>query len=68
MELKFPEGKDEVLILGPGDSVHLPAGTIHRFTGILDSEIFEFSTHHSDDDVVRIEKGDTLEDTSIASR
>jgi len=60
MELKHPDGTEEKLVLEAGDSVHLPARTIHRFTGIEDSEIFEFSTPHSDEDVVRIESGDTL--------
>ncbi len=60
MELKYPDGLEETLILEPGDSLHLPAGTVHRFTGIEDSEIFEFSTLHDDADVVRLEAGDTL--------
>jgi len=60
MELKYPDGLEETLIMQPGDSVHLPAGTIHRYTGIEDSEIFEFSTQHFDEDTYRIERGDTL--------
>lgn len=54
------DGLEETIILEPGDSVHLPAGTIHRFSGLEDSEIFEFSTLHDDADVVRIEPGDSL--------
>ncbi|MFH1443904.1 MAG: PfkB family carbohydrate kinase [Candidatus Peregrinibacteria bacterium] len=41
--------------LVPGDFVHVPAKTPHRFTGIEDSEIFEFSTTHSEDDSFRTE-------------
>ena len=34
----------------------IPAGTPHRFTAVLDSIILEISTHHDDEDVVRIEE------------
>ena len=40
--------------LNPGDSHHIPPGTRHRFSGIDDSVIVEFSTH-DDDDNVRLE-------------
>lgn len=59
MELRHPDGREEELILGAGDALHLPPGTIHRFTGIEDSEIFEFSTQHFDEDSIRIEPGDS---------
>ncbi len=35
--------------------VTIPPGIHHRFFGQEDSEIFEISTHHSEEDVVRIE-------------
>ncbi|OIO54300.1 hypothetical protein AUJ46_03085 [Candidatus Peregrinibacteria bacterium CG1_02_54_53] len=41
--------------LTPGDFVHISAKTPHRFTGIEDSEIFEFSTTHREDDSFRTE-------------
>lgn len=41
--------------LHPGDFVHIPANMPHRFTGIEDSEIFEFSTTHSEEDSYRTE-------------
>lgn len=41
--------------LHPGDSWTVPPGRAHRFIGLEDSTIIEFSTHHSDDDVVRLE-------------
>ena len=58
MELKHPDGSEETIIMQAGDFLHLPPHTIHRFTGIEDTEIFEFSTQHFDEDSYRIEKGD----------
>jgi quercetin dioxygenase-like cupin family protein len=48
--------------LKPGDIVHLTPGRPHRFTGIEDSIILEISTHHDDDDVVRLETSRQLEE------
>ncbi len=45
-------------ILEPGDSLHLPPLTIHQFEGVRDTELFEFSTQHFDDDSYRIIPGD----------
>jgi mannose-6-phosphate isomerase-like protein (cupin superfamily) len=42
------------LIMTPGMAFHIPAGMIHRFTGHEDTLITEFSTHHSEKDVVRV--------------
>ncbi len=44
----------EVRVLEPGDVVHLPPGTWHRFTGIEDAWFMEFSTHHDDADTIRL--------------
>jgi len=41
--------------LRPGDTLHIPTGTPHRFSGLEASVILEFSTHHEDDDVIRDE-------------
>jgi rfaE bifunctional protein kinase chain/domain len=41
--------------LYPGDFVHVAAGKQHRFTGLEDSEIIEFSTNHREDDSFRTE-------------
>ena len=46
------------VILFPGDSFHIPTGMIHRLFAIEDSEIFEISTQHFEEDSYRIEKGD----------
>jgi len=36
------------------DVQHIEPGCKHRFTGITDAEIFEFSSHHDDSDSYRI--------------
>jgi mannose-6-phosphate isomerase len=41
-------------IIGPGETLHFPPGTVHRVTAIEDTTILEVSTPHLDD-VVRIE-------------
>lgn len=41
--------------LNPGDFIHIKQGDPHRFTGLADSEIFEFSTTHKEDDSYRTE-------------
>jgi len=50
--------KAEKIILKPGDRFHVPIGLRHRMTGLLDTVMFEFSTHHEDSDSYRIIKGD----------
>jgi mannose-6-phosphate isomerase-like protein (cupin superfamily) len=49
-----------VRVLGPRESVHLPPGTWHRFTGLTDTEFMEFSTHHEDDDTVRLNSSEKV--------
>ena len=39
----------------PGLSILIEPNTKHRFTGLEDSEIIEFSTHHEDSDSYRDE-------------
>ena len=39
-----------------GDSLRVFPGQYHSFTGLIDSEILEISTPHSDDDVVRMDE------------
>lgn len=41
------------LTLTPDMAFHIPPGMFHRFHGIEESLLIEFSTHHSDKDVVR---------------
>jgi mannose-6-phosphate isomerase-like protein (cupin superfamily) len=40
-------------VLFPGDRQHIRIGDKHRFTGLDDSEMIEFSTHHMDNDSYR---------------
>ena len=46
------------LILGPGDNFHVYRGLRHRMIALEDSEIFEFSTQHFDEDSHRLIRGD----------
>ncbi len=52
---------DEHFILNPGDSLLIVPGTKHRFYGLEDSQIFEFSTHHMEEDSYRDEVSGTFE-------
>jgi mannose-6-phosphate isomerase-like protein (cupin superfamily) len=47
-----------VLVLGRGDSIRIKPRQIHRFWG--DGIVEEISTHHSDEDVVRLEESKNL--------
>jgi len=38
------------------EPITIQAGILHRFTAFVDSVILEVSTHHDDEDVVRIEE------------
>ena len=46
------------IILKPGDNFHVYAGLRHQMIALEDTELFEFSTQHFDDDSYRITKGD----------
>ncbi len=50
----FLELGDGERVMEPGDHHHVPTGVEHRFWGLEDSEIMEFSTHHEDDDSYRV--------------
>ena len=39
-----------------GDSLHVLPGQYHSFRGLVDSEILEISTSHSDSDVIRMDE------------
>ena len=53
----YPGPKKRV-ILTAGRSLHIPPGLINQFLGLKDSEIFEFSTRHFENDTVCLKKGD----------
>lgn len=42
-------------VLNPGDRQLIEPNVKHRFTGLQDSEIMEFSTHHMEEDSYRDE-------------
>ena len=42
-------------VLNPGDRQLIEPGVRHRFTGLQDSDIMEFSTHHMEEDSYRDE-------------
>lgn len=62
-----PEGKPVLSILRSWsrDALHLPAGTVHRFWAMGEevAALMEFSTAHSDDDVVRLEPSKEIENS-----
>jgi mannose-6-phosphate isomerase-like protein (cupin superfamily) len=55
-------------VLLPGDAQRIAPGTVHRFWGLEDSEIIEFSTHHEDSDSYRIEESGAFDAAALAGR
>lgn len=41
---------DEIYLMTPGQSLEIKPGERHRFIGITDAEIIEFSTYHMEED------------------
>lgn len=50
--------KANQVILRPGDSFHVYVGLRHQMVAFEDTELFEFSTQHFDEDSHRVIKGD----------
>ncbi len=48
----------EFVILERGDNFYIPANRVHQMVALEDTELFEFSTQHFDEDSYRIIKGD----------
>tara|TARA_B100000700_G_C14303744_1_gene516037 strand:+ start:63 stop:404 length:342 start_codon:yes stop_codon:yes gene_type:complete len=46
------------ITLKAGDNFHIPVGLRHQMHAIEDTEMFEFSTQHFDEDSYRVIKGD----------
>jgi len=46
------------VVLERGDSFHVKTGMRHQMIALEDTELFEFSTQHFDEDSYRIQKGD----------
>lgn len=60
IRLRDKNGVDSVIPLLPGDSLHIPRGQMHQIVSGMesDSELFEFSTQHFEEDSYRVEKFD----------
>ena len=52
--------KAKMTVLKPGDKFYIYPGLRHQMQARSDTELFEFSTQHFDEDSNRIENGDVL--------
>ena len=50
--------KSNTVILESGDNFYVPSGLRHQMEALENTELFEFSTQHFDEDSIRIQKGD----------
>lgn len=66
MEMEL-DGQKEARVMTAGDVAHIKLGMWHRFTGLEDSEIFEFSTFHMDNDSYRRETSGKADLGSISA-
>ena len=64
----FMEADKEKLIMTEGESILITPGLKHRFTGLENSEIMEFSTHHEDEDSYRTEQSGKVDLSKIESK
>jgi mannose-6-phosphate isomerase-like protein (cupin superfamily) len=55
----------ESRVLEPGDRHHVLPGAPHRFWGLEDAEIIEFSTHHEDEDSYRDSQSGPFEPSEL---
>jgi mannose-6-phosphate isomerase-like protein (cupin superfamily) len=46
------------LILRPGQTFHVPIGLRHQMIALEESDLFEFSTQHLEEDSYRVVRGD----------
>tara|TARA_B100001029_G_scaffold45151_1_gene35640 strand:+ start:930 stop:1148 length:219 start_codon:yes stop_codon:yes gene_type:complete len=51
-------GLSQSIVLEPGDKFHIERKMRHQMVALEDSELFEFSTQHFDEDSHRVFKGD----------
>jgi mannose-6-phosphate isomerase-like protein (cupin superfamily) len=63
LALEDDAGVIQVHELGPGESMHVPTGRVHRFEGVERCELVEISTPELDD-VIRLEDDFGREGTS----
>lgn len=52
-------GKQLEKIIYPGETIHLPTGQVHQLEALEDSDIFEVSSQHFEDDSYRVWPGDS---------
>ena len=61
--LKFSDNDDIMnaneIVLNAGDNFHVYTGLRHQMIALEDTELFEFSTQHFDEDSYRLQKGDS---------
>jgi quercetin dioxygenase-like cupin family protein len=55
---EYEKGNFEKITISPGECVHIWPGRVHQMIALEDSELFEFSTQHKEEDSYRIIKGD----------
>jgi D-lyxose ketol-isomerase len=48
----------ETFLMKPGDKLELPTWTVHQVYAEIESDVYEFSTEHFDEDSYRLERGD----------
>jgi quercetin dioxygenase-like cupin family protein len=60
--LKYSDGDEmayaDEIVLNRGDKFHIYRGLRHQMFALEDTELFEFSTQHFDEDSYRLLKGD----------
>lgn len=50
--------KAQEVLLNPGDRYEIPVGLRHQMIALQESDLYEFSTEHFDEDSIRVIKGD----------
>jgi len=58
---KADESQTHTWIMNPGDSQVIPIGMFHSFSGVVDSILVEFSTHHEENDSYRRTQSGVIE-------
>ncbi len=58
VSLRHSDGRDEAVVMEPGDSLLITPGLMHQMEGLEESDLFEFSTQHFDEDAFRVARGD----------
>jgi quercetin dioxygenase-like cupin family protein len=57
-KIKLFDKSHKVEVIQVGDSFYVPVNRIHQVIALEDSEVFEFSTKHYDEDSYRLRRGD----------